>query len=126
MSGHAQPSQHWLDNLTCKSRVNPDQWNPKDDYFHLFIEALANRWDNVDEHALFAHIALMRMGHRPRTPFFTHMYGKLRGLDKLRGVSKDYLFANLPLQHIERIKSHLNTDEILSLAIQVSTPHRLS
>lgn len=118
MSGHTQPPQHWLDNLTCKSRVNPDQWDPKNDEFHLFFEAIRTHWDNLDRHTYFAHIALMRMGHRPRTPFFIHMYGKLRGFEKLRGISKEELFANLPLQHLERVKAHFNTDEILSLAIQ--------
>lgn len=126
MSGHTQPPQHWLDNLTCKSRVNPEQWDPKNDEFHLFFEAIRTHWDNLDNHTYFAHIAVMRMGHRPRTPFFTHMYGKLRGFENLRGISKGELFANLPLQHLERVKAHFNTDEILSLAIQVSTPHCLS
>lgn len=118
MSGR-QHFWHRIENLTCKSRNNPDDWSPRDEYTP-WLEAIRYLW-KLDEptESFYAHLALMRMGHFPRTPFFTHMYAKLRGLGKLRGISKQKLFENLPLEHLERLKPHLNTDELLSLAIEV-------
>lgn len=81
------------------------------------------KWSLLDgEQSFWALLALTGTGHFPRTPFFEHMYPKLKALGRLRGISKQDLFDNLSLGHVERLKSQLNTDELLTLAIQVSMP----
>lgn len=112
-----------LDNLTCKSRTDPagwssDEWAPEH-------EALTRwRWDpSHGAGSFWAHLALIRLGHSPTQPFFKHVFSKLKTLGRLRGIKKHVFFEKLALPHLERLKPHLNSDELLSMAIHVSMLH---
>lgn len=114
--------QFWavLDNFTCKSRTNPAEWS--DDEHGPWMEALTKwRWDPLDgDKTFWAYLALIRLGHSPTKPFFKHVFSKLKKIRCLRGIKKQELFDKLSLPHLERLRPHLNSDEVLSMAIHVS------
>lgn len=112
-----------LDNLTCKSRTNPAGWSS--DEYAPWHEAITKwRWDpNHGVDSFWAYLALIRLGHSPTRPFFKHVFEKLKTLGRLRGIKKEVFFEKLSLPHLERLKPHLNSDELLSMAIHVSIFH---
>lgn len=84
------------------------------------------RWDPIEgDESFWAYLALIRLGHSPTKPFFKHVFPKLKTLGRLRGIKKDVFFDKLPLPHLERLKPHLNSDELLSMVIHVSMFHCL-
>lgn len=110
-----------LDNFTCKSRTNPAAWDTDDEYPMMMELIRAVKSDPIfGDEVFWSKLALVRLGHDRKSPFFAYMYPRLKKLGRLRGIKKDTIIEELSLPHLERIKSHLNTDELLSMAIHVS------
>ncbi|KAL2285372.1 hypothetical protein FJTKL_08291 [Diaporthe vaccinii] len=106
-----------LDNLICKSWTNLAGWSS--DKYAPWYEAITKWWWdlNYGVDSFWAYLALIWLGYSPTTPFFKHVFLKLKTLGCLRGIKKDVFFEKLALLYLERLKPQLNSDELLSMAI---------